>query len=264
VSASPSGASLLAAALLLAGCVTETRTVGRDAGDAAERAGWGGKAEGAPGEAADDAPHDAFFDPPPRDPDDVVEVPVAAWEPLDLFFDGEGYLIGDRVEIDCSYQPFLARMVGLGYEKFGQVFIVREESREGSVHTIRLRNLLEGPAYQANLVPRASFAAQRRGKEVRDEAGRPVGLAVRPVFEIVASEVIVVRMHLEGDAARSVWFHARATGTPDPLRPDTLRDCVYVNARRGRRVKAPSLELHLEVSRGADGEWRTVIGDPGR
>jgi len=254
---------LLAAAA--AGCVTETRTVGRDPVDAARRADWAASgAEVPPDPLGPEGPHDAFFNPPPRNPEDVVEVPVEAYAPLDKFFDQEGYLIGDRIEIDCSFQPFMGRMVGLGFERTGTPYVVREERREGNVHVVRLVNLERGAAYQANLVPKATFASQSRPPEVKDETGKPVGLKVRPVFEFVASEEIVVRMHLEGDPARPVWFQARAIGTPAPLSPDTPRDCIYVNANRRRREKATDLALGLEIRRRSDGKWETLIEDPGR
>ena len=253
----------IAAALLAAsaaGCVTQTRDVGLDPASAAARAGWsdaGSQGDRVP----DDAPHDGIFDPPPRNPEDVVEVPAEAYQPLDRFFDNEGYLLGDRIVIDCSYEPFVARIVALAYNDANAKYVLREEGREEGVHWVRVRALNDGPAYQSEFLPKATFGSQRRAPEVKGADGKPIGLAVRPVFEFVGTKEILVRMHLRQDPSRPVWFHARAEGLPDPLAPDRVRDCVYMNANRGARGRAPTIGLRLEVRRGGDGRWEGIVDD---
>ncbi|MCK6481838.1 MAG: hypothetical protein L6R43_17345, partial [Planctomycetes bacterium] len=193
--AAAGGLALLGAAVLVAGCQTETRTVGPDAVEAAARGGWavsggaGGDGGGRPGGAPSgegDSPHDALFDPPPRDPSDVVQVPVEAYAPVDRFFDNEGFLLGDRVEVDCSAEPFMARLIALAYADANGKYVVREEGREGDVHVVRLRNEASGVNYQSNLVPKATFGSQRGvGAKEDPRTGEVLSVNVRPFFEIV-------------------------------------------------------------------------------
>ncbi|HEU4394204.1 MAG TPA: hypothetical protein VFS92_01485 [Planctomycetota bacterium] len=250
----------LLAAAAAAGCVSETRSTGFDPASAAARAGWsdaGNTGERVP----DDAPHDGMFDPAPRDPDDVVTVPQEAYQPLDRFFDNEGYLLGDRIVIECSYEPFVARLVALAYNDHNAKYVLREEGREAGVHWVRVRALNDGPAYQSEFLPKATFGSQRRPPEVKGPDGKPIGIAVRPVFEFVGTKEVLVRMHLRQDKSRPVWLHARAEGLPDPLSPDRVRDCVYVNANRRMRGRGPVIGLRLEVRRGADGRWEGIVED---
>jgi hypothetical protein len=251
-------AVLLAAAA--AGCVSESRSTGFDPAESAMKAGWASGGEGE-GTVPADAPHDGMFDPPPRRPGDAVTVPAEAYRPIDRFFDNEGYLLGDRVVIDCSYEPFVARLVALAYNDANAKYVIREEGRDGDVRWVRVRAVTGGPAYQAEFLPRATFGSQRRPAEVAGPGGNPVGLAVRPVFEFVGTQEVLIRMHHTQDPSRPVWFHARAEGTPDPLAPESVRDCIYVNASRRARVRGTTLGLRLELRRGADGQWHGVVED---
>jgi hypothetical protein len=257
------GTSRTAAALLLAalpGCVTETRGGGRDPHDAAARMGWNAPAERAPGEPEPDLAHPTFMDPPDRPSDAVVRVPAEAVEPVDLFLDNEGYLVGDRIEIDCSFEPFRTRLATVTQEPF----VILEEGRTGDVVWVRLRNGVPGAAYQPERVPLATFGSHRRAAEIVDpRSGRAVGQKVRPVFEFVGTEQIEIRFHLTNERERPVWFRARAVGTASPLDPETGRDAIYMNVTRRRRVRAPELSLGLEVRRDGAGKWHPSIVDPG-
>ena len=191
-----------------------------------------------------------------------MDVPVEAYRPLDEFFDNEGYLVGDRLEIDCSAEPFLARAVALAFADNRSRYVDRQEGRDGDVQWIRLKNLVEGPSYMAEFLPKATFGSQRPVAPVLDRDGKPVGIRPRPVFEFLGTEEIVIRFHLRADPARPAWFRARAIGTPDPLKPDVARPAVYMNANRGRRVRGVDLHLDLSLGRGGDGAWACRIADP--
>ena len=124
----PAAAAALLAAFA-AGCVTETRTAGIAPADSAARAGWNVAAGGGRDAAAEGGPRGVpsegtFWDPPARPADQVVRVPASAYAPVDLFFDNEGYLLGDRIEIDCSFEPFRTRMVAASYDRLGD-YVVR-------------------------------------------------------------------------------------------------------------------------------------------
>jgi hypothetical protein len=206
-----------------------------------------------------------MFDPPRRGPDEIVVVPAAAYAPVDSFFDDEGYLVGDRVEIDCSFEPFGTRMVGPASKDEGHGrWVVREEGHEGDVRWIRLRNGAAGAAYQAEKIPTATFGSHSEPPALLDPAtGKVIGVNPRPVFQFVGTEEVLVRFHMTSSPDRPVWFRARAVGTPSDLRPEELRDAIYMNANRRRRVKGPELGISLDVHRGADGAWAATVDDPG-
>ncbi len=248
---------LLLGALLAAGCVTET-TVEDPAGRAAKEGGWATKG----GEGADEpGRHPAMFDPPERPPEQMVHVPAAAYAPVDQFFDNEGFLVADRIVIDCSFEPFRTRLVALSYEGRGD-WVIREEGRDGDVVWVKLRNGTPGAAYQSNIVPTATFGSHREPPMVVDpRTGRVVGASPRSIFEFVGTEEILVRFHLTSPRDRPVWFEAKATGTATD--PALFRDTVYMNANRRRHVKGPDLSLLLDVRRAADGAWGARIVDPG-
>jgi hypothetical protein len=248
---------LLAAAA--AGCVTATRGGGRDAHDAAARGGWATGKERTQAEADAELAHPTFMDPPDRPADAVVRVPAAAVEPVDLFLDNEGYLVGDRIEIDCSFEPFRTRLAASVREPW----VILEEGRTGDVVWVRIRNGVPGAAYQPERVPLATFGSHRRAAEIVDPVtGKAVGQKVRPVFEFVGTEQIEVRFHVNNERERPVWFRARAIGTASPLDPETGRDAIYMNVNRRRRVRAPELSLGLEVRRDGAGNWHPSIADP--
>lgn len=252
------GALLPAALLLAAGCVTETSLLGTDP-HAASRRGTGGAA--ADGEVS----HPSFQDPPKRSADQVVDVPAAAYAPIDQFFDNEGYLVGDRIEIDCSFEPFRTRLVAVSYEGRGD-WVVREEGRDGDVLWVRLKNGVEGAAYQPEILPTGTFGSHREPPPLVDpRTGQVVGVAPRPVFQFVGTEELVVRFHLNSTRERPVWFRARAVGTAGKWRtdgPSEVRDVIYTNVNRRRRVKGTELGLSLEVRQGPDGVWQAIIDDP--
>lgn len=264
-------AAVLAGALLLGGCASDTRPAGFDPVAAAERGGWGvrtggdlgGAAAPPPASGGKDEPHDVLFDPPARDPGEVVRVPLEAYAPVDNFFDNEGYLLGDRVVVDCSAEPFMARLVGLAYNDASAKFVVREESREGDVHVVRLWNAASGANYQANMLPRATFGTQHGIRREDPVTGRPLPPRIRPFFEVIGTEELVIRFHMNTSRDLPVFFRARATGTPGTLDPSVIKDCAYVNANRRRLVRGPVLGLLLEIRRGPDGRWTTLIQDPG-
>ncbi len=254
-------ASLAGALLagLLAACQTETRTFGDGAPDAAARGGWGVRG-GTPAEPVEEQA------PPERPPGEYVEVPVEAYRPVDLFFDNEGYLLGDRIEIDCSYNPFMARMATLSYDH-SAAFVVREEWQQGDVYHVRLKNAAPGAAYQQNLIPMVTFGTQRLPPPppMDPVTGKPLPVAAptpRPFFEIVGTQEILLRFHMTSSPDRPVWFQVRATGSPDPARPAATHESIYVNANRRRRVKGDALALRLEIRRGEDGRWSSVVEDP--
>ena len=196
-----------------------------------------------------------------RPPGVYVEVPEEAYRPVDRFFDNEGYLLGDRVVIDCSFEPFRTRLVALSYEGRGD-WVVREEGRDGDVIWVRMRNGTPGAAYQSNIVPTATFGSHREPPMVVDPGtGRVVGAAPRSIFEFVGTQEVLVRFHLNSPADRPVWFEAKATGTETD--PSLVRDSIYTNANRRRRVKSPELSLALDLRKGADGAWGARIQDPG-
>jgi len=257
------------AALVLAGCVTETRSLETDPSAAAARGGWRVEGNavvpdpGAPPAGGSDAPGDLFFDAAPRDPADVVRVPLETYAPLDAFFDNEGYLLGDRVEIDCSFEPFLARLAGLAYADDSGKYVIREERKVGDVHEVRLWNAAAGPTTVAALLPRATFGSRRGMREEDPRTGDPRAPSLRPFFEVVGTEEIVVRFHATTSADCPVFFRARARGTPRSDDPASLKDCSYVNANRRRRAKGPALDLTLEIRRDGEGAWTAVIADPG-
>jgi len=248
---------LLLAVLLASGCVTET-TVDDPAHRAAKAGGWNSKVGGKGGE---DVTHPPFMDPPARPADQMVEVPAAAYAPVDRFFDNEGFLVGDRIQIDCSFEPFRTRMVALSYEGRGD-WVVREEGRDGDVVWVKLRNGIPGAAYQSNIIPTATFGSHREPPMVADpRTGKVVGAAPKAIFEFVGTEEVLVRFHLTSARDRPVWFEARATGTATD--PALARDSIYANANRKRMVKASDLGLLLDVRKAADGTWGARIEDPG-
>jgi len=244
---------LLLALLLAVGCVSET-TVEDGAHGAARKGGWAGK-------SGEDVVHPDFMDPKSRPSDQMVSVPAAAYAPVDQFFDNEGFLVGDRVVIDCSFEPFRTRMVALSYEGRGD-WVIREEGRDGDVVWVKLRNGIPGAAYQSNIVPTATFGSHREPPMVVDPAtGRVVGASPRSIFEFVGTQEVLVRFHLTSPRDRPVWFEARATGTETD--PSLARESIYTNANRKRIVKAPELGLALDVRQAADGAWSGRIQDPG-
>lgn len=248
---------LLVLALLAAGCVSET-SVDDGSHRAAKAGGWDTRGV-KPGDG--EVQHPDMFEPPARPADQMVTVPAAAYAPVDQFFDDEGYFVGDRIAIDCSFEPFRTRMVALSYEGRGD-WVIKEEGRDGDVVWVKLRNGIAGAAYQSNIVPTVTFGSHREPPMVVDpRTGRVVGAAPRSIFEFVGTEEILVRFHLTSSADRPVWFEARATGTATD--PALLRDSIYTNANRRRRVKAADLALSLDVRRAADGAWGARIQDPG-
>jgi predicted small secreted protein len=261
----PIAAAALAA--VLAGCQAETREIGRDAASAAERGGWNVSGPGG-GLAAAAAPApEEGADAPALPPGDYVEVPAEAWRPLDAFFDSEGYILGDRIEIDCSRDPFKDRLTALSYDH-SVAYVVREEWKKGDVYYVRLRNEATGIAYQPNLIPLVTFGSRRLPPPppVDPATGRPVKVQrepPRPFFEFVATEEILVRFHATSSPDRPVWFQARAVGTPNPVRPSEIRPAIYRNISRGRpEVKGEQLVLDLALRRGSDGAWGAVVRDP--
>jgi hypothetical protein len=251
------GAAFLAA-VLAAGCVSETSLVGTDAHGASR---GGNRAASGIGAAA----HPDIFDPPKRGPDEIVQVPADAYAPVDLFFDNEGYLVGDRVEIDCSFEPFRTRLVAVSYEGRGD-WVVREEGRDGDVLWVRLKNGVQGSAYQQEILPTATFGSHREPPPVVDRSsGKVVGLAPRPVFQFVATEELTIRFHVNNSADRPVWFRARAVGTPPAWNkdaPQDPRDVIYMNANRRRRVLGPALGIAIDLRRDSDGSWGATVDDP--
>ena len=246
--------TVLLGALLLAGCVSET-SVDLDSHRAAKRGGWESR-EGGAGDGRDDV-----LDPVTRPADQVVNVPAKAYAPVDQFFDNEGYLVGDRIRIDCSFEPFRTRMVALSYEGRGD-WVVREEGRDGDVVWLRLRNGTPGAAYQSNIVPTVTFGSHRQPPMVVDpRTGRPVAASPRSIFEFVGTEEVLVRFHMTSPRERPVWFEARAEGTATD--PALARESIYTNANRRRRVKAAELALALDLKQDAGGEWKARIDDPG-
>lgn len=262
VLAAPLAGALVAA--LAAGCVTATRELGSDPHEAAARGGWG-TSEGRPPAPEGEVQHPAMFDPPKRGPDEIAVVPAAAYAPVDSFFDNEGYLVGDRVEIDCSFEPFGTRLVGPESRDEGHGrWIVREEGHEGDVRWVRLRNGAGGVAYQQEKIPTATFGSHSEPPPLLDPAtGKVIGVNPHPVFEFVGTEEVLVRFHMTSPPDRPVWFRARAVGTPSTLRPEEVRNSIYVNANRRRRVEGPELGVSLDVHRKADGTWAATVDDPG-
>ncbi len=258
----PSRAALVVpvalAAALAAGCVTQTRVPALGAGGA-------GAPAGSPGGAESEVRHPAIFDPPRRGPGDMVVVPASAYAPVDTFFDDEGYLVGDRLEIDCSFEPFATRMVGPASPDEGHGrWVVREEGHEGDVRWVRLRNGANGTAYQAEKLPTATFGSHSEPPELVDPStGRVIGVNPRPVFQFVGTEEVLVRFHMTSSPDRPVWFRARAVGTPSDLKPEEVREAIYVNANRRRRVRGPELGISLDIHRESGGAWAAILDDPG-
>lgn len=259
---------LLPAVLLLAGCQSETRSLeDADPREAAARGGW--KVEGNVVTRDPDAPArpggeggDAFFDDPERDPADVVQVPLEAYAPLDSFFDNEGYLLGDRVEIDCSFEPFLGRLVGLAYADDSGKYVVREERKIPGGHEVRIWNATPGATTVAALLPRATFGSLKGIRTEDPRTGNPGIARLRPFFEVVGTREIVIRFHGNTSADCPVYFRARAAGMAPAEDPAHPKDCVYMNANRRRRATGPALDLAVEIRRDGAGGWTTVITDP--
>lgn len=251
-------AAAFLAAVLAAGCVTETSLGGTDAHGVSKSPN---AVSGGLGAVA----HPAMFDPPKRGPDEIVHVPADAYLPVDLYFDNEGYLVGDRLEIDCSFEPFRTRLVAASYEGRGD-WVVREEGRDGDVLWVKLKNGVPGAAYQQEILPTATFGSHREPPpQVDPRTGKVVGVIPRPVFQFVATEELTIRFHVNNPADRPVWFRARAVGTPPSWNKDVAqepRDVIYMNANRRRRVLAPALSVALDLRRGADGSWAATIDDP--
>ncbi len=272
------GAALAAA--LAAGCQAErTSGGGRDAFDAA---GGGGRRE---------AVGDVGIPVPPRArPEDVVVVPEGVFAPVGDFLDGEGMFLGDRVEIDASYEPFMGRFVSLCKYGEGKSYVRWEESDDAAtgVKTIRLL-ASEGPKHLATFVPRVTFPSPReipKGEGLVPEGKDPVRTfqelspeerarleavmrpATRPTFEFVGTEELTIRFHMRPDPRVPVFFRARALGTPPPQDPrGAPRECTYAMVREGRaayRHRAPVLELGLEIRMSPDGTWKSVVREPGR
>ncbi len=267
-------ATAAVAALAVTGCVSETVSGGGSfdaSADAAGRArsGWSSERGGAPtppepaattgatGPATEDGGDPSFIGLERPDPSSIVKVPVQNVAPVDAFFDGEGFLLGETIEIDCSYEPFMARMVALAAANEGGKYVVRTDAREGSLHVVTLRSTVGGTR-QSGLVPRASFAPQN---EIPKD---PVTgeIRVRPVFEFVAAESIVVRLHLVPDPDRPIWFRARVTGSPQRAGDTVAPVATYMNPGTRRRARGPTLGLGMEVRRTAEGRWSTRIDEP--
>jgi len=250
---------LAAAALAAAGCRTETRTVGRDPYAAAEKAGWRSLGQdGSPDSASAPESADSPYAPRRRPADEVTEVPVEAFLPVSRFLDGEGYFLGDRVEIDCSFEPFMARfvplMAGTGDGKY--VVQVNTMDEVNRIRTVELRSAA-GPTHMEAYTPRVSFASPRLESEVRPD--------LRPPFQFLGTEHIIVRFHLRQHPDHPVFFHARAEGTAPATDPDgPPRDCMFKYIRPGgsRVTEGPRLFLGMELLRAEDGRWRPVIREP--
>jgi len=238
----------LCAAALAAACQTETVLQGRQAVDAAERGGRGGV--GGDALPATDEP----------EPGSVVEVPVEAFRPVGTFLDGQGFLLGDRIEIDCSYEPFMARFVALATATGAGKYVVRVDSTEiedkaTGIHTVTLVGAA-GPSHMEAYTPRVSFGGPRARPE---EAPTPA-----PPFMLLGTEEVVVRFHLRPDPDRPVFFDARAFGTPSADNPGAgPRRCTYKKTRPPGVAEGESLRLAMELRRGADGKWRSTVRVPG-
>jgi hypothetical protein len=190
--------------------------------------------------------------------DSVVSVPLEAYRPIDEFFDQEGFLAGDILEIDCSLDPFKTRFVALIATSGQTRYVSKEEGSDKDFDWVRLKNLSDGVAYQPNLLPTVTFGSHT-GAE-RDKPSEP-GVAPPRLLRFVATQEIRVRFHHESERTRPVWFRARAVGTPSPLAPETLRDSIYAVKARGVRAAAPELGLALSLDREGE-KWVPRIAEP--
>jgi hypothetical protein len=242
---------VVAAVVAAAGCAGSG---GGDALDPFAAAGRGGWADSRADRASDpDDKGDPLPPPPPREPGTFVEVPVAAYRPVAELLDAEGFLLGDVIEIDCSFDPFMGRFVALSASSEEGKLVLRTERKGEDVHEVRLTSTLVRVDHQTQ-APRCTFAADRRAD--------PSEVRLRPVFEFVGTEEVVVRFHLRTDPDRPVFFRAVARGTA-AVEGAPPRDSSYMNPRSRRRARGKTVEVSAQIRRDASGRWVGAVAEPG-
>jgi hypothetical protein len=244
--------------LVSAGCVSESKGAGGafdQAADAAGRGGWGASAGGPEAPEEDVGPPERIM--PANEPEDIVSIPEAVARPVLEYFDSEGFLLGDRIEIDCSYQPFLAQMVAQATSTYASgVQVERRDVRTDDLLTITLERKVdrEHGVHNIAISPRATFATMKDLH--RDE--RTATVEFRPPFEFAAAHVLIVRVHLRPTRERPVFFRAVATSSDQ----EGSRPSLFIRPASRRRAEGTTLVLQADLVRGEDGKWRGAVQEP--
>ncbi|MHC4820758.1 MAG: hypothetical protein ACYTDX_03440, partial [Planctomycetota bacterium] len=243
--------------LLAAGCVSETRYIDSS-----------GRVIDEPDRTVLD---DDDVEPLKKEPEPgtYVEVPADVAEPVQTFFDGQGFLLADVVVIHCSWQPYMGRFVtlskvshvanakpGVGKlqgHKLAESYAVRQdyENEDGYVVTITAPT---GPQHMEAHVPKITFASRLLPDE-RKTSG------ASPSFEIVATERMEIHFDKHPRAKRPSWFRLHAIGTASKKDPTRTRPVSYFNPSRRKKVRGPEMNLRLEIVN-VDGRWTAIVEEP--